>query len=328
MADYQYRPIHSGLKSRHRAYREPENPVRSAYMKRLQEHDDTRRIYGINPYFQVFRLRENLYGLYSDSLSGVADQWVYLLVGPEKALVVDTGYGVGDLKGLIREIIGQKPLIVVVTHGHPDHAQGNAQFDRVYCHKYEVEAIRAMEGPHMWDELFDEEGNCRYTEFEPDDRIPFRDYELVGVENGHVFHLGGDYDVELIFMPGHSPGHCVLLDKKGRILFGGDDMCIGLLHIGIIESDSPYSAYATVTAFRNELAKLCCRLTEFDSIYPGHGIVDIGSSWLLDILDTCDEILADPTNSDIQIPVLAGTTPRHGKRIHDSGYLTYTLEKV
>lgn len=328
MSDFQYRPINSGVKSRHLTYREPENPVRSAYMKRLQEHDDTRRIYDINPYFQVFRLKDNLYGLYSDSLSGVADQWIYLLVGPEKAMVIDTGYGVGDLKGLIREIIGDMPLIVVVTHGHPDHAQGNAQFDCVYCHEYEVSAIRSMEGPHMWDTLFREDGSCIYTEFDPDDRIVFRDYALIGVENGHIFNLGGDYEVEVVFMPGHTSGHCVLLDKKVRVLFGGDDMCIGVLHIGFSNPGMPYSEYSTVTAFRNELEKLCRRLDEFDGIYPGHGIVDIGPSWLLDVLDTCNEIIADPTNSDVQMPAFVGMPLRHGKRIHDSGYLTYTLESV
>lgn len=328
MSEYRYRPIHSGVKSRHLEYREPENPVRSAYMKRLQEHDDTRRIYSVNPYFQVFKFRDNLYGLYSDNLGGVADQWVYLLVGSEKAMVIDTGYGVGNLKGLIREIVGDMPLIVVDTHGHPDHAMGNAQFDRVFCHKYEVDTIRSMEGPYMWDSFFREDGSCIYTEFDRKDLITFRDYELVGVENGHIFNLGGDYDVELIFMPGHSAGHCVLLDKKGRILFGGDDMCIGVLHIGACDPDSPYAKYATVTAFRNELEKLCRRLDEFDGIYPGHGIVDIGPSWLLDILDTCNEIIANPENYDAQTPFFVENGLRLGKRIHDSGYLTYHLRNI
>ena len=325
---FKYRPIHSGVISRHLAYREPENPVRSAYMKRLLEHDDTRKIYDVDPYVAVFQLRENLYGLYSDSLSGVADQWVYLLVGPEKALVVDTGYGVGDLKGLIRQIVGDMPLIVFDTHGHEDHAQGNAQFDCVYCHKFEVPAIQSAQSPHMWDKLLREDGSCIYTAFDPDDRIAYRDYTLIGVDNGHIFHLGGDHDVEVIFMPGHTSGHCVLLDKKDRILFGGDDMCVGVLHIGLSDPDSPYSEYATVTAFRNELEKLCKRLDEFDVIYPGHGIVDIGPSWLLDILDTCNEVIANPTNSDVQMSPFADMPLRYGKRIHDSGYLTYTLECV
>jgi len=323
-SEFKYLPIKSSLKSRHLQYREPQNPVRYAFMKYLREYNPTKKVYDVNPYCEVFQLRENLYGLFADSLSGVADQWMYVLIGPEKAMVIDTGYGAGDLKALVETIVGDMPYYVVNTHGHPDHAGGNMWFDRVYCHEYEVEMIRDMESPDMWDSLYNEDGSCKYTYFEKEDMVPFRDYELIGCQDGYVFNLGGDYDVELIHVPGHSAGHCVLLDKKERILFGGDDMCIGVLHIGIAGKSS-YTQYATVTGLRDGLQKLVARLDEFDGIFPGHGIVDIGSSWILDILETCNSILADPLNYDVQMPVFSGMPMRYGKKIHDSGYLTYEL---
>ena len=45
----------------------------------------------------------------------------YLIVGKEKALLIDGCWGVGDLKQTIREIT-DKPVIAVATHRHPDHA--------------------------------------------------------------------------------------------------------------------------------------------------------------------------------------------------------------
>ena len=152
------RPINSPLKSRRFLWREPEYPVRWAFLKELREHDKTKKVYDVNPYAEVYQFRDNLYGILTESLDGMGDPWMYLIVGPEKAMLIDTGFGVGDLKGLVREITGDMPLIVVNTHAHFDHAYGNFQFDRVYCHEYEVPRLEAKRNPHIWDYLFDENG--------------------------------------------------------------------------------------------------------------------------------------------------------------------------
>ena len=46
---------------------------------------------------------------------------MFLLVGEEKALLIDTGTGVFDLPLLLKTLT-DKPVQVVLTHGHPDHA--------------------------------------------------------------------------------------------------------------------------------------------------------------------------------------------------------------
>ncbi len=330
LGQFKYRTVNSRLKTRPFIKLEEENPVRSAFMNFMREHDKTKCVYDCNPYFEVYRLRDNLYGLYSDSLGGVADQWVFVLLGPQKAMVIDTAYGLGNFRALVEELTEGRPYYVVNTHGHPDHCGGNSHFDRVYCHQYEVDAIRRLEATSdKFTSIVNDEGtDGRYTHFDPADLPPARDYELVGVESGHIFNLGGGFEVELIFMPGHTAGHCVLLDKRDRILFGGDDMCIGVLHIGFAATDDPYSRYATVTGLRDELEKLCRRLNEFDSIFPAHGIVGIGSLWLQDVLETCREVTENPEDYDKVIPVFNSDKLRYAKRIHDSGYLTYEAGNV
>jgi glyoxylase-like metal-dependent hydrolase (beta-lactamase superfamily II) len=91
---------------------------------------------------------------------------MYLLLGLEKVLLIDTGFGVGDLKGLVDQITGGTPLVVVNTHAHFDHTYGNIQFDSLYCHDYEVPRLIAKQNPHIWDYLFDEQGNCIWIEFD------------------------------------------------------------------------------------------------------------------------------------------------------------------
>ena len=79
--------------------------------------------------YPVKKIAENTY-MISDF--GFAN--CYLLVGEQKALLIDCGVGIGDLKGAA-EKIADKPLVVVGTHGHVDHVGGDGQFDEIYLHK-------------------------------------------------------------------------------------------------------------------------------------------------------------------------------------------------
>ena len=63
---------------------------------------------------------------------------MYLVCGTEKACLIDTAFGLGDLKE-IAEQLGHLPVTVVNTHGHSDHVLGNQRFydggnGRVYMH--------------------------------------------------------------------------------------------------------------------------------------------------------------------------------------------------
>lgn len=57
---------------------------------------------------------------------------MFLIVGEEKALLIDTGTGVCDLPATLRYLT-DKPVQVVLTHGHPDHAGAIGWFDEVWA---------------------------------------------------------------------------------------------------------------------------------------------------------------------------------------------------
>ncbi len=288
----QNRPIRSDVKGKRLIQREPIDATSWAYMKLLRENDKTKKIYPVDPYAEVYQFRENMYGILTISADGMGDPWSFLIIGPEKAMLIDTGFGIGNLKGLVDEITGGMPLIVANTHCHFDHAYGNCQFDRCYCHEYEVEIMNSKQDPHIWDYLFDENGKPIWLEFDRNDIIPFKRYEVVGVPDGYTFNLGGDYEVELIWVPGHSPGHAMYLDKKNRNLMAGD----GIISMRVgISGNSPYTR---LTAYRNEMVKLSKRMGEFDHIFPGHFIVDLENTVIPSIIETCDAIIANPQDYD------------------------------
>ena len=66
---------------------------------------------------------------------------MYLVLGKSKALLVDTGLGVGRLAAFVKTLTAL-PVVVVNTHGHPDHAGGNNEFRTVHAHPAEFDAIR------------------------------------------------------------------------------------------------------------------------------------------------------------------------------------------
>lgn len=326
------RPINSPLKSKRKVWREPENPIRWAYAKLLREHDKTKQVFPeIDPYAEVYTFRDNLYGIYTESLDGMGDSWIYLIDGPEKAMVIDTSFGVGDLKGLVKKLVGDKEIICVNTHSHYDHAYGNFQFDKVYCHLYEEPLLRSKMNEHIWDYLFDENGECIWTDFDRNDLVKAREYELIPVPDGYKWDLGSGYEIELVFLPGHSPGHAGYLDKQNRIFFAGDDCCFGAVGAGGGgQPGQPYREYCTIEALYNELKKICARLDEFDAIFPGHGPVDMGNIMLVNVLEACEEVLKDPNSYDTitQKTRNGKTNTQYCKMIYESGYLTYNERGV
>jgi glyoxylase-like metal-dependent hydrolase (beta-lactamase superfamily II) len=310
------RPIATRSKARRLGWSVPPNLISWSWMKLLRENNKTMRIYDVNPYVEVYQFYDNLYGLYNQNLDGVPDNWMWLIDGPEKAMVIDTAYGLGDSKGLVDQITGGKPLIVANTHGHFDHCLGNCRFAKAYIHEYDHDTARANAKPTAWDFLFDKNGKNIYVDFDRKDLPVFKDYELVAVRNGATFNLGGDHEIELIWTGGHSPGHSMFLDKKSRYLFTGDIVASHVMMAGTGPRPGlAYGQYANLTTWRDNLSKLVARIDEYDYLFPGHMMANIENSVMATTLEAVEAILANPGNSTY----IEEVTPANGikqKRIH------------
>ena len=322
--------IESPLKSRRIRSRELVDERCWAFMKELREHHKGKAVYEINPYAEVYPVRENVYAIFNESLDGAGDVWIYLIVGEEKAMVIDTGFGLGDLKGLCEKLSGGKELIVVNTHPHIDHAYGNCQFEQVYCHEYAVPQLMAMNRPDAWEHLFDEQGTPIWTEFDRRDLIAYRPYRITGVPDGYEFSLGNGHLVELIFTAGHASGHCMFLDKKNRLLFAGDDVISMRIGIGGPRPGDVYGAYATVVQYRNQMRKLASRLDEFDYVFPGHFVFDLGHEVIEDLAKTAEAIVAEPEAYDYaeEADTPGGRILRMCRFVPGLGTIAYTEKSI
>ena len=132
----------------------------------------------------------------------------YIVVGEEKVCVIDTMNGFNDLKSEVRKITG-KPVVVINTHGHPDHIFGNIYFDEAYLNPKDMELA----------EMFTKEPEfvkaCEKYHFS---MPPFKP-----VKEGDTIDLGGK-TLEIYELPGHTPGGILVLLKEDRILFTGDSI--------------------------------------------------------------------------------------------------------
>ena len=187
----------------------------------------------------------------------------YLLVGNDRAALIDTGLGMHDLRQCVEQHTSLD-VVVLQTHAHPDHAGASHQFDRVMAHPLAVETLQ-----RGWtnDELrFTIERTFKGRDLPPD--IVADEFEIPGCatvdafENRGVVDLGGR-QIDVFFTPGHSPDSVCLLDLEAGLLFTGDS--VAKTRIAIEDS----------VAFRRSILDIV-RLAELSAgLYPGHGEVPI-----------------------------------------------------
>lgn len=130
----------------------------------------------------------------------------YVVVGEKKVCVIDTMNGFNNLHEAVRKIT-DKPIIVVNTHGHPDHIFGNIYFDEAYMNPADNELAESF---------------VKLPEFEKEcKKLGFFMPPFKPIKGGDVIELGGK-TLEIYNLPGHTPGGILLLLKEDRILFTGD----------------------------------------------------------------------------------------------------------
>lgn len=91
----------------------------------------------------AFMERKQLNGKKSECSGKISDQLYvitetesvhcYLVIGSDKAMLFDIGYGYENIMPLVRTIT-DLPVMLVLSHGDPDHGLGSKWFDEVWIH--------------------------------------------------------------------------------------------------------------------------------------------------------------------------------------------------
>lgn len=150
---------------------------------------------------------------------GICSELMYLVEGDEKAALIDTGSGFGSLRQAV-ERLTDKQIIVLITHGHVDHAMGAGEFENVYM-SYKDKYIYEPHGDMQfrWDGLNVFEGNCRVAEEDYVPTLLFSNFK--DLKGGDSFDLG-NLTIEIYDCAGHTRGSVVMLINEERLLLLGD----------------------------------------------------------------------------------------------------------
>ena len=199
---------------------------------------------------------------------------MFLLIGSEKAMLIDCGMGIGDLRGAV-EMLTDKPLYVVLSHNHPDHAGNARQFQEIYLSSLDREMPiplsaevrrndirqiarrqkRSLGAPYTMFHLYP-------FDLETDVRDPGSDEPLPVIHDlmdGDTFDLGGGRIVTAYACPGHTKGEFVFLDTMTRTLFAGDAINYNL-GVGAVPLEATYHAMQRIMGMSDQ----------YDGIWNGH----------------------------------------------------------
>ncbi len=156
-----------------------------------------------------------------------------------------------ELRNFI-ELHELKPTYLLNTHCHLDHIFGNRFVHKTFgleLHLHRLEKQVLDVGPatgQMW-------------------QLPFDNYdgELIFIDEKDKIQIGKD-ELEILFTPGHSPGHICFYDKAGKFMIGGDVLFNG----SVGRTDLPGGNFETL---EQSIKTRLYTLPHDVIVYPGHG---------------------------------------------------------
>lgn len=184
--------------------------------------------------------------------------YIFRLEGSDRGLMIDPGEEAPRLLAALEEL-GIELDAILLTHTHFDHIGAVAPVAKatgapVYCPELEVPVLADINAFVPWPEFG-----------------PFEDYEAdETVSGGEKLELAG-MEIDVIFTPGHSPGHVTYSVPSEDAIFSGDVLFQG--SVGRV--DLPGGDWPTL---ERSIATLVGAHTPETRVYPGHmGATTIGA---------------------------------------------------
>lgn len=201
-----------------------------------------------SPWYGTERIDGRTWCLTEPHVHPIFSANIFLVTGSEADLVIDSGMGIAPLRPVVEALRPDpaKPLILLTTHTHVDHLGAAHEFDIRLVHPLEAEALAApahysLDSGAIPDRLRDLFLDAGYPPLWPllIDALPHEGYDVAGyrlrgapatgtVSDGDVIDLG-DWQAEVLHLPGHSPGQVGLWHAASGTLFGADAIYDGPL---------------------------------------------------------------------------------------------------
>lgn len=222
-------------------------------------------------------------------IKDICDTFFYLVEGEDKACLLDTGDGYGDIKEYVSRLT-DKDLFVILTHGHLDHVGGVSCFDEVYMSHKDKDIYQKHAQLEYRKEHNKQNPLCEHT---PEELLtPYVNCDdFHDLTDGEIFDLGNVH-IQMIAVPGHTPGmFCALIQEDRYCLFG--DAC-GVFVLLFDDYSSCVSEYLQSLKHLKEFEN------DYDHIIRNHGTGKSEKDLLDNVIECCQLILS---GKDDHIPI-------------------------
>lgn len=212
----------------------------------------------------------------------------YLVVGTEKALLIDCGTGFCDLRKACEEIT-DLPITLIATHGHVDHIGGAGQFEKVYIHKDDCKFINKLQMTMLLRKAFLAGNDTIKANGFSSKNItkPKFKTEIIPIDENFTIELGGKV-ISIKHTPGHTVGSIAIIDEYDKIIFSGDNVC-----------DALWMQLPGATTIEEWLpnAKWLYEKSKEYAVYWGHRTPKLESEYIKKVITWGEEILKNNQNT-------------------------------
>lgn len=221
------------------------------------------------------------------AIRSLTGEIMYLIEGKDKAVLIDTCLGVGHLKKTV-EALTDRPVTVLLTHGHLDHAMGAPEFETVYMNHADREVYEAMAPLEERNNYIRGNLGGKLPDFSPEDYVPVSPMNFHDLKDGDSFDLGGVH-VDAYALAGHTKGTMVFLIREERIMVLGDACNPATF---LFDKNS-----LTVEEYRKSLQEFQQRHKgSYDRVFLCHQVMELGPELVDNVIEVCDDILTGKTD--------------------------------
>lgn len=211
----------------------------------------------------------------------------YLIVGKKKALLFDTGMGIGNILAVVKQITSL-PITVLNSHTHFDHIGGNKLFDNIILFNHKLRKKIARTGiAHI--KLKNYIGGKTFF-IKPPSEFNLANYNIHTfkwnklIKNGEIINID-PFKFKVFHTPGHSHDSICLFEETKGYFFSGDTIYPGPIYLHTLDSD--------FELYKQSIKKLT-RIKTVKMIFPAHNAMECNPS----IINLIDKTISKIKNID------------------------------